>query len=167
LDHVDLVPPSANEIDLAALPRAVVGGIKRDAVEDVLRRLQWNNARLAAEQRALQARVDELLRERTEQPAAQMSHREVDEVARLALASVQRTARELRESTRLECELMLKKARERVAEYDREHERSEHASRSEVERLDRTVQDLRRDLRSVLDTISAPGPVEARRNGSA
>src|SRR5579871_247819 len=175
-----LVP---DEIDLDGLPRALGGGLKREPVEELLKRVQWEYSQLYYELRAVKdelerggqegssaeerqngaelaplraelarrdarlALLEEELRARDseltvlrQKVATQLSQpvsaepstmqtpeppprREVDELARLVLASAHKSSQELRQSTRRECELMLSKTRRRVSIMEADLER--------------------------------------------
>ena len=178
-------------IDLEGLPRTIGGGLKREPVEELLKRVQWEYSQLYYEHKVLKdglersggadleppaapveapgsstttaaperddgpvARIERALRGPVEiaptapepptpaepapaQPIAHAPHREVDDLARLVLASAHRASIELRESARRDCELMLKKTRERVVELERSFERTEAKRTADLAELDR------------------------------
>lgn len=73
-----------------------------------------------------------------------------DDVAHTLLALAQRAARELRETTRLECELMLKKARSHAERIERDVERERESVNAELEELQLLRWELREQMRSSL-----------------
>src|SRR5690242_11707337 len=108
-----------DQIDVEGLPRAVGGGFEREAVEELLSRVQSEYAQLYEEHERLK---DELDRRNgaTDAPAAatpptpvpagrvaEPPRRELDDLARVVLSSALRAARETREAARQECETML------------------------------------------------------------
>jgi DivIVA domain-containing protein len=103
---------------------------------------------------------DELARLR----AAVREHESRDELTRTLLATAQRSAREMRESTRAECEAMLKAAQRRAAEIERDARSTVRHSAAEIERLRHVESDLkaqlRRTLESVLGQVEPPAQAE-------
>lgn len=158
------MPLKPEEIDPELLPRASVGGFKPGPVEELLKRVAWDyrqllhdNRQLRAELTGLQARAEEFER----QLEALQNRKTPDELARQAFAASQRAARELRESTRQECEETLKKARARAKRIEREHTRAE-AELRELQELRRTVQErLRSSLLATLEQAGNSQPTEA------
>jgi cell division septum initiation protein DivIVA len=142
------VPLRPDEIDPELLPRASVGGFKPGPVEELLKRVAWDYRQLLHDNQQLHERLTEF-QDRTEelerQLEAQQSRKPPDELARQTLAASQRAARELRESTRLECEAALKKARMRAKQLEQEHTRA-------VAEL-RELQDLRRAMQERLRSL--------------
>jgi DivIVA domain-containing protein len=102
--------------------------------------------------------MDELARLRN----AVKEHEGREELTRTLVATAQRTARELRESTRAECESMLKAAQRRAGEIEHDALAAVRRSAAEIERLRRVESDLkeqlRRTLESVLGRLSEPEP---------
>ena len=133
------------------LPRALVGGIKRDAVEDLLRQIARDYRRLEAENARLWQTLEGLEHRPKESPQDERS----EDMSAIVLSLAQRAARELRESTREECELMLKKARVQADRIERELDTSVaeleeiHALRSEL------CDQLRSSLHALLRTFVA------------
>ncbi len=171
---MEIGPNEPNDIEIEGLPRALVGGLRRSAVQELLRRVQWEYSQLFFEYRKLKEageagqRADEPRAEPVAalaapevEPAAEAAEaprREPDELARLALAAARRTARELRESARRDCELMLKKARLRVVELEHEFERAKASRRAELAELDAMMDDVRAQMRAALQTIRPEAP---------
>lgn len=96
--------------------------------------------------------------------AAVKEHERRDELTKALLATAQRTARELRESTRAECDSLLKAAHRRAAEIEREAHKTVKHSAAEIERLRRVEEDLRAQLRRTLESVlgsELPGPRES------
>ncbi len=95
--------------------------------------------------------------EKAELRAPLRTRREADELARVVLEAAQRAAREMRESARIECELMLKKA----GSYARELERVNASKEADLEELDgvkREIADrMRTSLRAILPQLAAAG----------
>jgi cell division septum initiation protein DivIVA len=151
------VPLSPNEIDPELLPRASVGGYKPGPVEELLKRVAWdyrqllhNNHELRGQLAELEARADELERQ-LERIEKEGRRKQPDELARQALAASQRAARELRESTREECELAIKKARTRADQLSRDNAQAV-AELRELEELRRAaVERLRSSLAAALE----------------
>jgi cell division septum initiation protein DivIVA len=136
------MPLDPNEIDPSKLPHTAFGGFKPDETVELLRRVGWEyreildeNAKLAANADELRRNADQLAAEvetlrsgiaaLKEEKAARTNR---DEAARVAITAALRAASELRESTRRDCEVVLKKV----------HRRAE-SIRAEIERLDLTA----------------------------
>jgi hypothetical protein len=173
-------------IDLDGLPRTIGGGLKREPVEELLKRVQWEYSQLYYEHKRLKAELEQLggaksalLAEgqptgatsaaeppgtpgRTstasrsdaakaargpedvpvaqpgpDQPVARAPRKELDDLARLVLVAVHRASVELRESSRRDCELMLKKTRERAVDLERSFERTNARRTAELGELER------------------------------
>jgi cell division septum initiation protein DivIVA len=142
------MPLRPDEIDPELLPRASVGGFKPGPVAELLKRIAWDYRQLLHDNQQLHERLAELqdhAEELARQLEAQQSRKSPDELARQTLAASQRAARELRESTRLECEAALKKARMRAKQIEQEHARAVAALR-ELQDLRRTMQERLRSL---------------------
>jgi cell division septum initiation protein DivIVA len=78
---------------------------------------------------------------------------EADALARSLLLLAERSARETRESTRRECELMLKKARQQALSFGKELERQTASTAAELRELQRLRQELREGMRASLTAI--------------
>lgn len=178
-----------NEINVE-LPRAVVGGLKKRNVEDVLLRIARDYKKLQLENRDLWDTLEKLEaqptpgREETEagQPEAAASaeitvfaevlppepattlepvdaslekqvRREPDALASAVLSVAHRAAFELRESTREECELILKKARARAERLEQETERARSETVAELEQIQALKAELREQMRSSLRAL--------------
>ena len=160
-----------DQIDLEGLPRAVGGGFKREAVEELLGRVQSEYAQLNEEHRRLKEELDR--RERAtnaadepaaatpapaakpESPAepagrvAEPPRREPDDLARFLLASALRASRETREAARQECETMLKKTRVRSASLEKQM-----ALRSEqLREVTAIISEMRAQMRATLEAL--------------
>jgi cell division septum initiation protein DivIVA len=173
-----------NEIDVE-LPRALVGGLKQGPTEELLHRVAADYAQLYDENRKLKAAIDRLelrakepvaapeangapetngapqavpapIEQVVAQPAVR-EHREVDDLARVVLGAAQRAAREMRESARLDCELMLKKASTRAHEIERAAERARAEKEGDLQQLEalrrETAARMRASLRTILGDI--------------
>jgi cell division septum initiation protein DivIVA len=159
------VPLKPEEIDADLLPRASVGGYKPGPVEGLLRRVAWDYRQLLHDNQRLHAQLEELQGRATalqSEVEAFERRKPPDELARQTLAASQRAARELRESTRQECELALKKARARANRIDHEHARALDELR-ELDELRRTLQERLRS--SLQEALGSPenGPGGGRR----
>jgi cell division initiation protein len=162
--QADAVPMMPEEIDPGLLPRASVGGFKPGPVHELLKRVAWDYRQLVHDNKQLQTQLTEL-QERAEgferQLEALHDRKPPDELARQALAASQRAARELRESTRRQCEVALKKARRRANRIDRDKARAE-AELRELQKLRRTARErLRSSLNAALQQVEDPQPTAA------
>jgi cell division septum initiation protein DivIVA len=157
------VPLSPNEIDPELLPRASVGGFKRGPVEELLKRVAWdyrqllhNNHELRGQLAELEARADELERQ-LERIEKEGRRKQPDELARQALAASQRAARELRESTRQECEVAIKKARTRAERIEQQFYQDNARAVAELRELEElrraAVERLRSSLNAALEQV--------------
>jgi cell division septum initiation protein DivIVA len=81
------------------------------------------------------------------------AHESRDELTRAVLRAAQRAARELRESARDDARALLKSARRRAVQIEREANLSARQSSTEIERLHRLESDLRDRLRSTLESV--------------
>jgi hypothetical protein len=174
-----------HEIDLDGLPRTIGGGLKREPVEELLRRVQWEYSQLYFEHKRLKesgvqpaperqppapqpvaqeppppAAPAETQVEQVEpvEPVAKRPRREANEVGWAVLASAHRASLELRESARRECDLMLKKARARIVQMEREFERTKQSRATELEELDAMLSEIREQMRATLESLE-PEPV--------
>jgi cell division septum initiation protein DivIVA len=164
------MPLNPKEINGRQLPVGV-RGYRRDATDDLLKRVAWDYSQALHDHEAL-VEAARTLKQRNEELEAQVSalnalvarHTDRDEVNRALLANAQRAARELREAARVECEAMLKKARQRAADLERDAQLQLKTSAGEVERLvslqDELQSRLRTSLESILESIHG-------RNGQA
>ena len=69
------------------------------------------------------------------------------------LALAQRAARELRESTRVECETMIKKTRSHAAKLQYDLDRVRAATEAEIEELESLKRELREQMRLSLQAL--------------
>ena len=76
-----------------------------------------------------------------------------DELIKAYLVTSERTARELRSSAREDADAILKAAHRRAAEIERQAKKSVRRSSSEVERLRRLEEDLKRQLQRTLQAV--------------
>jgi cell division septum initiation protein DivIVA len=180
-----------NEIDLEGLPRTIGGGLKKEPVEELLRRVQWEYSQLYYEHKRLKDSLEDRppaadrpgdLEKRTGDLQKRISAatgsavevqpvevqngakvevvrhtdqppRERDELARVVLSSALQASREMRESARRECELILRKARARVVALERDFERGAAARVAVLADLDATVHEIREQMRHALETF--------------
>jgi DivIVA domain-containing protein len=101
----------------------------------------------------IQERSGPLLDELARLRAAVKDHEAREELTRTLVATAQRTARELRESTRAECEGLLKAAHRRAAEIEQDARASVRHSAAEIDRLRRVESDLKAQLRRTLEAV--------------
>ncbi len=180
--------PRPTEFDFDGMPRAFLRGLRREPVEDLIRRLQWDYAQLAHAHRKLQDTVERLENERSslvtklqsipppapapapappvqpvaarapEPPAAREEHD--------VLEAAYRRAREVREDARNESTLALRKAHQKVADLERDFDRIRDSAELELQSLVELVPQLQAQLRAVLhlvnarsgEPVSRPGP---------
>ena len=149
--------PDSIDADPKSLPRSF-RGYNRRAAEELFRRVAWDYAVLAGEHRKLKQSA-----EAAPVPAAPpvRQRADFDEEAHSLLAAAQRAARELRESTRAECEQALRKAHGRAAAIEEEAERSAIDARAVLD----AAAKLRASLSEALGRLengglpAAPAPV--------
>ena len=147
------------DISGATLPSAV-RGYSREATDDLLKRVAWDFLQLSHQRDTLLEETAQL-RQRNEELEQQVAalhellSRQVDreDVSRVLLTNAQRTARELREKTRIECEATLKKARAHAASL-------EQGTRSELKVAERRLAEitelrleLERQLRQSIEAV--------------
>jgi hypothetical protein len=156
------------DLMVSGLPRSPLpGGIKADAVADLLQRAARDyrevlgKARQLAEAAEAQARHIEELEAQIASLAADAAARsDPDELARRLLESAHRTAREERESARRNGELLLKEAERRAERIELEARRRLEYEISQLERLDALRDELSGGLRPTLEAIVALGRSE-------
>jgi cell division septum initiation protein DivIVA len=147
------VAPDSIDSDPQSLPRAF-RGYNRGATEELFRRVAWDYAVLAGEHRKLKQNGDE------PKPLARTHRADLDEEAHSLLAAAVKAARELRESTRAECEQALRKAKGRAAEIEQEAVRAATDARAVLDGAAKLRANLQETLRSVEDEdLVAPDPV--------
>jgi cell division septum initiation protein DivIVA len=118
-------------------------------------------AALEAEIADLQAKVQSQVGERTAALEAEIAdlHTKLEAQSHKAalsetlLSSALRSARELRESTREECEAVLKTARRRAQAIEGDARRSVQNASGELERLKQLECDLREQLKRILESV--------------
>ena len=76
-----------------------------------------------------------------------------EELAAAVLALAQRAARELRESTRVECETMIKKTRSHAAKLQHDLDRARASTEAEIEELESLKRELREQMRLSLQAL--------------
>jgi len=149
---------------MSGLPRSPLGGVKADAVADLLKRAAWDYREVLARNKQLEQAMEELTRrsEELETQVAQLEssaaeRKDPDELTRTLLASAHRTAREQRESARRDGELLLKKSRARAREIEEDARKAVAAARHELARVEALRDELARELHSALEAIAALG----------
>ena len=157
--------PDSIDADPQSLPRSF-RGYNRRATEELFRRVAWDYAVLAGEHRKLKtAAAEEQPPSMGEQPQPAGTQRaEFDEEAHRLLGAAQKAARDLRESTRAECELALKKADRRAGEIEEEAFRASGDARAVLEAaaaLRLTLEDALRTLEREASANGANGAVVA------
>jgi cell division septum initiation protein DivIVA len=76
-----------------------------------------------------------------------------EELAAAVLALAQRAARDLRESTRVECELMIKKTRSHAAKLQHDLDRARASTEAEIGELEALKRELREQMRLSLQAL--------------
>jgi cell division septum initiation protein DivIVA len=153
------------------LPRATVGGLKKGPVESLLRRLAHDYSVLEQQNRELLDSLRE--REGDTDAGVHLSPSLVDserateattpqldaghgtpsdgyDLAGAVLNVAQRAAREMRDSTRAECELMIRKSRAHADRIESEVERARLRGMAELDELEDLKRELREELRRSL-----------------
>jgi DivIVA domain-containing protein len=193
------VPIKPEEIDASTLPVALIG-YKREAVDELLKRVAWDyrqatrsQTRWAEEEKYLKERIAELetqleteheglvqtlaaahvpqeapapdvegiVEERTaalREEVSQLQHElrryeSRDELIKTYLLTSERTAKELRQSARDEAEAILKAARRRAEEIEHDARKAVRVSSTEIDRLRRLEEDLKRQLQRTLQAV--------------
>lgn len=145
-----------------------MGGYSTSATEELLRQVGWDYRQLAREKselvdhsQALQEQIAELER----QVEALTVHRDRlesrQDLAAATLTAAQRAAHDARETTRRECEQMLKAARRRANEIEQTMEKALAVRSGEVQALEEAQQHLLAELRRVfsaaLESVESVG----------
>ena len=194
-------------IDLEGLPRTIGGGLKREPVEELLKRVQWEYSQLYYEHKRLKEDLAKRGTEPREEPktarpaldpgtrarpetaevakevvvegarasapvhstaaAGREARPDIDDLARIVLASARQASYELRESARRECELMFKNVRARIELLENEFERTKALRVSELAELDATLLDVRAQMKAMLEVLSPPGSEHVIANAAA
>lgn len=159
------MPIDPDEISLASIPRTPLGGIRAAEAEELVQRVAWDyrsllgqNTKLAAQVEELTGRVAELEGELASLRKTLEARKDPDELARTLLSSAQLRARELRETSRREGELALKKARARAAQLEEEQRGRVASARGDLDRLSTIRTSLAGELRARLESILALAP---------
>jgi cell division septum initiation protein DivIVA len=159
------MPIRPEDLSVSGLPRtSLPGGLKTEAVDDLLRRAAWDYQEALAQLRQFAETVQEQAR-RIEELEARLAsggadagaRKDPDELGRTLLEAAQRAARERREEARREAELLLKKAARRAERIELDTRRRLENSLAEVEELEAFRAEISRGLRSTLETIVALG----------
>jgi cell division septum initiation protein DivIVA len=140
--------PDSIDADPQSLPHSF-RGYNRRATEELFRRVAWDYAVLAGEHRKLKTAVEQPAAVVEQPQPAPTQRAEFDEEAHRLLGAAQKAARDLRESTRAECELALKKANRRAGEIEEEAFRASGDARAVLEAaaaLRLTLEDALRTL---------------------
>ena len=158
------------------LPRAIFGGLRRDATEELLRRVAHDYAMLHEENKKLRATVaglernagepvaepqPELVSREAPKPSEPAPGRERDELDRKALALAQRAAKEMRASARLDCDLMLKKVSLRARSLELDTERARASNEAELAELELLRREISERMRAALQAVLEPPPLPA------
>lgn len=133
----------------------------RDRILELEEQIDLQGETFARAQQSQQERFDQELRQRTSALEAEIArlqaqvraHEGRDEMTRALLATAQRSARELRESARAECEALLKAAQRRAVEIEQDAHAAVRHSAGEVERLKRLEADLKAQLQRTLEAV--------------
>jgi chromosome segregation ATPase len=86
------------------------------------------------------------------------AHREFDELARIVLENAHHASIALRESTRRDCDVILKKVRERAAWIERTTEEGIADQTAELERLEVVLNEMREQMHGLLETLNPGQP---------
>lgn len=119
--------------------------------------------------------VEELVRQRTAGVQEELEHLRQqtrryelrDELIKAYLVTSERTARELRSSAREDADAIIKAAKRRAAEIEREAKKSVRHSSVEVERLRRLEDDLKKQLQRTLQAVIGENGSQAERRPEA
>jgi DivIVA domain-containing protein len=141
----------------------------RSRVAELETQLAAKDEQLARLEESQYGRVEQELHERSAPLMEELSrlraaadeHEGREEMVRTLIATAQRSARETRESTRAECEALLKAAHRRAAEIEHAARGSLKQKAAEVERLRRLEGDLKAQLRRTLESVLADDEPQA------
>lgn len=133
----------------------------KDRVLELEEQVASQGETFARAQQSQQERFEQELRKRTSALEAEVArlqgqvraHEGRDEMTRALLATAQRSAREMRESVRAECEALLKAAQRRAAEIEQGAHASVRHSATEIDRLKRLEADLKAQLQRTLESV--------------
>jgi cell division septum initiation protein DivIVA len=148
------------------LPRALFGGLKKRATLSLLRQVESAYSELYVENQTLRTALEQLSPQPADaggppepatsaqlapaRPAPPDRRSEHDELARVLLELAHRTSQQLRESTRRECELMIRKTRSHALRIVGDLEQRRATMEAELEELQALRDDLRVQMRSSL-----------------
>lgn len=156
------------DLTLSGLPRSPFGGVKADAVAELLKRVASDYRDVLGRNKQLAQQVEglKLVRQALEAQVASLEvtaaeRKDQEELTRTLLASAQRAAREQRESVRREGELLLKKARERARDIEGEVRAYADAGLAELAKLEAFRDEVVRELQAALETIVELGAESA------
>ena len=161
--------PDSIDADPQSLPRSF-RGYNRRATEELFRRVAWDYAVLAGEHRKLKTAAEpaaggrRAARSRPGRSGRSSTRRLIG-----SSAAAQKAARDLRESTRAECELALKKANRRAGEIEEEAFRASGDARAVLEAaaaLRLTLEDALRTLERDVSASATNGAVVALPNSA-
>jgi cell division septum initiation protein DivIVA len=147
-------------INADGLPRAL-RGYDCEATDDLLKRVAWDYLQVLGEVRRL-SRLSE--QDGTGSgPTARVADGaaggvEPDEVGRALIAAAQKAAKELRESTRRDCEAAIKKARKRAQDIAAAEERKATGTSSDVAAVLEAAARLRGQLSAALEAVTSGSP---------
>lgn len=146
---------STNDDDVSVELLRVLAGAGGQPTDDLLRRLAETFAAVVEENERLRATISQLEAREARAPAPAAARTDADELAHALLAAAQRAARELRESTRQQCELMLRKTSSRSRRLERDLASARASAAGELEALETLRREVRDRMRSSLETLSA------------
>lgn len=136
---------------MSGLPRSPLpGGIKADAVAELVKQAAWDLRSAHAQIQQLEAKVASL-------EADASARKDPYELGKAVLASAHRMADEQRETARQESELALKKAEGRAVRIELDAQRRLDDGISQLEQLEAFRVELSGRLRSTLEAIVALG----------
>jgi cell division septum initiation protein DivIVA len=139
------------DLTISGLPRSPLpGGIKADAVADLVKRA-------SADLRSARARIEQLEAKVASLQADLSARKDPYELGKAVLASAHQMADEQREAARQESELVLKKAEGRAVRIELDAQRRLDDGISQLEGLEAFRVELSGRLRSTLEAIVALG----------
>jgi cell division septum initiation protein DivIVA len=139
------------DLTMSGLPRSPLpGGIKADAVAELVKQAAWDLRSAHARIQQLEAKVASL-------EADASARKDPYELGKAVLASAHRMADEQRETARQESELALKKAEGRAVRIELDAQRRLDDGISQLEQLEAFRVELSGRLRSTLEAIVALG----------
>ena len=151
------MPPESIDPDPSSLPRSF-RGYDRRATEERLREAAWEYGLLIGEHRKLKKTCEDLEARLAAVTASAARPPDTSEAAIALFRAAHRAVRELRESTRRECELAIKKAKGHAARIERDAERAHTGSLAVAQAAGALRANLQRALARI-DGAPEPAPL--------